>query len=175
MALPASAIVQDRLLTINVNDVTMPSVEGVSLIPLFLDRENGVWVLYGRFEPGTTLPTHYHTGTVHFFTTRGQWNYAEHAEDPQVSGSYLYEPGGSMHTFAVPADAPEPAEGFMVVHGANVNFVDGQFTDITDAASLEDLFRGLGAMPGMGSIRYFRPGGAAQVSTVQSSQPEAAQ
>lgn len=157
---------QDRLLTVNIHDtVPLPgAADGYTLVPLFLDRENGVWVLYGIFQPGVKLPTHFHTGTVHFFTTKGQWNYDEYPEDPQTAGSYLYEPGGSMHTFSVPADAKEPAEGFMVVHGANINFVDGKIHSIRDAGAIEDglleaVKAGLGPMP-----KYFRPAGGAVAS-----------
>lgn len=155
---------QDKLLTVNINDtVPVPgTVPGYTLTPLFLDRENGTWVLYGRFDPGLKLPTHFHTGTVHFFTTKGRWNYDEYPNDLQTAGSYLYEPGGSMHTFSVPADATEPAEGFMVVQGANINFVDGKFHSIRDAGAIEDgllaaVKQGLAPMP-----KYFRPGGAAE-------------
>ena len=158
MALPEGTTKQDRLLTLNIHDAAGPSMDGVTLTPLFLDREAGVWVIYGKFAPGTTLPTHYHTGTVHFFTTRGRWNYVEHPEDPQIAGSYLYEPGGSTHTFSVPADAAEAAEGFMVVHGANINFVDGQYHSITDAASLEALFAALAQATSTALPKYFRPG-----------------
>lgn len=160
MSTPYSINEQERLLTVNINDaVPLPgAAPGYTLIPLFLDRENGIWVLYGIFNPGVKLPPHFHTGTVHFFTTKGQWNYEEYPGDPQTAGSYLYEPGGSMHTFSVPPDATEPAEGFMVVQGANINFIDGQFHSIRDAGAIEDgllaaVRQGLGPMP-----KYFRPG-----------------
>ena len=158
MTLPAVTTHQERLLTVNINDQPAPSMNGVSLTPLFLDRENGVWVMYGRFAPGTVLPTHFHTGVVHFYTTKGRWNYAEYPDDPQVEGSYLYEPAGSIHTFTVPADATEDAEGFMVVSGANVNFLDGVFQDVTDAGSLEALFKGLSQSGMAPPPRYIRPG-----------------
>lgn len=147
MAQPISITQQDELLSVNIHQVPfMPgAAPGYEIIPLFLDRENGVWVLYGKFAPGTTLPTHFHTGTVHFFTTRGQWNYREYPHNPQSAGSYLYEPGGSIHTFSVPADATEPAEGFMVVHGANINFDGEKFLGIRDAGAIED-----------GILRYVR-------------------
>lgn len=140
MSSPTSVTQQDRLLSVNIHDMTyLPgSAEGATIIPLFLDRENGIWVLYGKFEPGTRLPTHFHTGTVHFFTTKGKWNYVEYQDDPQTAGSYLYEPGGSIHTFAVPEDAGEPAEGFMVVYGANINFDGDKFLGIRDAGAIED-------------------------------------
>ncbi|ARU03938.1 2,4'-dihydroxyacetophenone dioxygenase [Comamonas serinivorans] len=131
---------QDELLSVNIHDMpTVPGgAPGAQIIPLFLDRENGTWVLYGRFAPGTRLPKHFHTGTVHFFTTKGRWNYVEYPQNPQTAGSYLYEPAGSIHTFAVPDDATEAAEGFMVVHGANINFEGDQFLNIRDAGAIED-------------------------------------
>lgn len=141
MALPNHATQQDNLLTVNINNetaVTHPE-DGYDLTPLFLDKENGTWVLYAKFPPGTRLAKHFHTGTVHFFTTKGEWNYVEYPQDKQTAGSYLFEPGGSVHTFSVPADAKEAAEGFMVVSGANINFDEkGNFIDITDAGAIEE-------------------------------------
>lgn len=161
MSLPESITKQDCLLTININDsVDLPgSAPGSTIIPLFLDREAGIWVLYGKFLPGTVLPTHFHTGVVHFFTTKGQWNYLEYPADPQTAGSYLYEPGGSVHTFSVPKDAPEPAEGFMVVFGANINFADGEFLSIRDAGAIEDSIIESAKKAGVPIPRYIRPAG----------------
>lgn len=169
MPLPQATTHQERLLTINTNEVPrLPTeVPGTTITPLFLDRENGVWVLYGRFEPGTVLPTHFHTGTVHFYTTRGMWHYAEYPDDPQTAGSYLYEPGGSMHTFMVPADASEPAEGLMVVYGANINFVNGEYHSIMDAGAIEEALLAavqLGAMP---MPKYIRPKGGAEFASAR--------
>lgn len=167
MPLPKVVHGQSRLLTVNVNDSQgVPMRDpGVTLTPLFLDRENGVWVLYAKFEPGARLPTHFHTGTVHFFTTKGSWGYLEHAEDPQTAGSYLYEPGGAVHTFTVPADAKEAAEGFMVVHGANINFVDGEYQNIVDAGALEDGIFKAAMFHGIPMPRYIRPRGGAEFAT----------
>ena len=131
---------QEELLSVNIHDMPYApgGAAGSEIIPLFLDRENGTWVLYGKFAPGTKLPTHFHTGTVHFFTTKGRWNYVEYPQNPQTAGSYLYEPAGSIHTFAVPEDATEDAEGFMVVQGANINFDGDAFMNIRDAGAIED-------------------------------------
>ena len=168
MPLPQATTHQEHLLTINTAEVPrLPTdVPGTTITPLFLDRENGVWVLYGRFEPGTVLPTHFHTGTVHFYTTRGMWHYAEYPDDPQTAGSYLYEPGGSMHTFMVPADASEPAEGLMVVYGANINFVNGDYHSIMDAGAIEEVLAAvkLGAMP---MPKYIRPKGGAEFASAR--------
>ncbi|AVA34360.1 ChrR-like protein with cupin domain [Cupriavidus metallidurans] len=166
MPLPNVVTHQDRLLSVNINDSReFPGSEpGSTIIPLFLDRENGVWVLYGKFDPGTTLPPHFHTGTVHFFTTKGQWNYVEYPEDSQTAGSYLYEPGGSVHTFSVPADAKEPAEGFMVVYGANVIFSEGEFQSVRDAGAIEEGILAAARKAGVPVPRYIRPKGGAEFS-----------
>lgn len=167
MALPKVVTHQDRLLSVNIHDShEFPGSEpGSTIIPLFLDRENGIWVLYGKFEPGTRLPAHFHTGTVHFFTTKGQWNYVEYPEDPQTAGSYLYEPGGSVHTFSVPADAKEAAEGFMVVYGANVIFdEEGQFQSVRDAGAIEEGILAAARKAGLPIPRYIRPKGGAEIT-----------
>lgn len=163
MSLPKVVTHQDRLLTININEShEFPGSEpGSTIIPLFLDRENGIWVLYGRFAPGTQLPSHFHTGTVHFFTTKGEWNYVEYPHDPQTAGSYLYEPGGSVHTFSVPADAVEAAEGFMVVYGANIIFKDGEFDSIRDAGAIEAGILAAAERAGLPVPKYIRPAGGA--------------
>lgn len=168
MALPKVVTHQDRLLSVNINEsVEFPGSEpGSTIVPLFLDRENGVWVLYGKFEPGTRLPPHFHTGTVHFFTTKGEWNYVEYPDDPQTAGSYLYEPGGSVHTFSVPADAKEAAEGFMVVYGANIIFSEeGEFQGVRDAGAIEEGILATARKAGLPIPRYIRPQGGAVFST----------
>ena len=161
MSVPENVNDQDRLLTININDET-PVIEPINnyeIRPLFLDPEKGTWVLWAKFPPGTTLPKHYHTGTVHFFTLSGSWYYLEHKEDVQTAGSYLYEPGGSVHTFHVPADAEGPAEGIMVVDGANVNFDDNDnLLDISDARGIEAAIKTVCQMMGRPLPRYIKPG-----------------
>jgi len=147
---------QDNLLTVNINEEeAIPNpLDGTVINPLFLDAENGVWVLYVSFKPGTLLPKHFHTGTVHFFTTKGAWHYVEYPDDKQTAGSYLYEPGGSIHTFTVPESATENAEGFMVVHGANVNFDD---VNTMDAGWIEQLLHELTKASGQKMPRYIKP------------------
>ena len=101
MALPHPINHQDFLLTLNTlqEPIVQDALPGVHIWPLFLDAENGLWVLRARFDPGVTLPKHFHTGTVHFYTLGGSWHYLEYPNQPQTAGSYLYEPGGSIHTF----------------------------------------------------------------------------
>lgn len=163
MNIPAMINHQDRLLTNNRHrDGEVKNIlPGVHITPCFLDAENGLWVIYARFDAGTILPKHFHTGTVHFYTTAGSWNYVEYPEDVQTEGSYLYEPGGSIHTFST----KEGTEGFMVVAGANVNFTDdGEFLSIMDAGWIEQTLLAVAKESGQAVPRYLRPGAAAGFS-----------
>ncbi|MEQ8511655.1 MAG: 2,4'-dihydroxyacetophenone dioxygenase family protein [Algiphilus sp.] len=161
MSIPKPINRQDRLLCLHTSDVEPVDIgavlPGVKAWPLFLDSENGVWVIKAEFAPGTQVPMHFHTGTVHFYQLSGEWYYLEHVEDVQKPGSYLYEPGGSVHTFAVPADAKEPAVGFMVVQGANINFDEnGEFINVMDAGWIEQVINECAKAAGQ-SPRYIKP------------------
>ena len=151
---------QDRLLTLNIKDgEVLNTLPGVHVTPMYLDREKGIWVLYARFEPGTRLPRPYHSGVVHFFTTKGSWAYVEHPEDVQTEGSYLFEPAGSHHTF----ESKEGTEGFMLVEGANVNLnEDGSLMFIMDAGWIEDAVKQVAQETGQTVPRYIRPGAVNQ-------------
>jgi hypothetical protein len=81
----------------------------------------------------------------------------EHADDVLKEGSYLFEPGGSVHTFHVPEDAAEPAVGFMVVEGANINFTeDGEFVNVMDAGWIEQVVVTCAEANGQ-KARYIKP------------------
>lgn len=155
--LPTPIMEHKELLTLNWNELPMfkDALPGVDAQPLFLDPHENVWVLRALFHPGVILPKHYHTGTVHFFTLKGQWNYVEYPDQPQTAGSYLYEPGGSIHTFMTPADNTEPTEGLMVVHGANINFDEnGNYVGIMDTTWFMQLFDTLVKERGMEPAKY---------------------
>ncbi len=159
MALPEIISDQEFLLTLNTSEEKLLKdvLPGVDIWPLFLDPENGLWVLRARFKPGVTLPKHFHTGTVHFYTLSGRWHYLEYPDQPQTAGSYLYEPGGSIHTFHCPEDS-EGADGFMVVSGANINFdADGNFVNIMDAGWIEQMVIAAAKAQGIARPRYIRP------------------
>jgi len=63
MALPEVINHQDFLLTLNTNEeqIIKDALPGVDVYPLFLDPENGVWVIRAKFKPGITLPKHFHS------------------------------------------------------------------------------------------------------------------
>lgn len=165
MALPEIIKHQDFLLTLDTNKepVVVEALPGVDVWPLFLDPENGVWVLRARFKPGTTLPKHFHTGVVHFYTLSGMWHYLEYPDQPQTAGCYLYEPGGSIHTFHCPEESGG-TDGFMVVEGANINFdAEGNFVNIMDAGWIEEMVLAAAKAQGI-QPRYIKPGGEAGYS-----------
>jgi hypothetical protein len=103
------------------------------------------------------LPKHFHTGTVHLWTLSGQWHYLEYPEQPQTAGCYLYEPGGSIHTFHVPETNTELTDTFMVVTGANVNYdEDGNLVGIMDAGWIAEAVNTAAAEQGLGKAHYIR-------------------
>ena len=169
MPLPSPINHQDRLFTLNIHEE--PGIDfgeycpGMMLWPLYLDAENGVWVLYAKYGAGTRMPQHFHTGPVHFFTTRGRWNYAEYPDQPQTEGSYLYEPPGSVHSLSIPEDR-EGTEGFMVVSGVNINFDEaGNYIDTSHAGSMEEMILQVAKAQGIAMPRYIRPSGKAAFTT----------
>jgi quercetin dioxygenase-like cupin family protein len=167
MALPNPVHDQDFLLTLDTSKLPLVknALPGVHIWPLFLDAENGVWVIRAKFDAGITLPKHFHTGTVHFYTMAGSWHYLEYPDQPQTAGSYLYEPGGSVHTFATDPDG-EGADGFMVIQGCNVNFdEDGNFVNIMDAGWIEMVVVEAAKAQGLGVPQYIKPGAHAGFST----------
>lgn len=162
MAFPLEVDRKDYLLTIDTN--TAPFLKGVmmpgiNVSPLFLDPTNGLWVLRVKFEPGVILPIHFHTGPVHFFTISGSWHYAEFPNQVQKAGSYLYEPGGSIHQFVCPATNTEDTDSFMMVTGTNINFdANGEYLGILDAGQIKALVDQAAKEQGFPSAGYISPG-----------------
>jgi 2,4'-dihydroxyacetophenone dioxygenase len=95
---------------------------------------------------------------------KGRWRYKEYSDQPQIAGSYLYEPGGSVHTLDVPADNSDDTVLLVRVCGANINFDhDGQLHSILDALTIRHLAETLSAAQGLPSPQYIE-GGEADVS-----------
>lgn len=162
--LPLVALPQTTLLTVNQNDVPLLEDalgEGVSFRALRLDLERNEWVAIATFAPGSGVPLHYHTGPAEVYTLQGRWMYKEHPPQPQTPGSYLYEPGGSVHTLYAPADNTEDTIIFVRVAGANVNFDEqGAFHSLLDALSLRHLTDTLSTERSLKAPRYIEGGEA---------------
>jgi quercetin dioxygenase-like cupin family protein len=166
--LPLVALPQGELLTVNEKNVPLVRDAlgpGVHFKPLRLDIENGEWVVLATFEPGASIPLHYHTGVAEVYTLSGCWHYLEYPDQRQTAGSYLYEPGSSVHTFITPTDNTEDTVLLVRVVGANINFTeDGQFHSILDAALIRHLTDTLSAEQNLGAVNYIG-GGAAGLMT----------
>jgi len=122
--------------------VTFP--DGVRMQLLQVDLANGVWIVRSRFPAGVTIQTHKHTGHVYAFTQAGRWQYLESPEAVNTSGSYLFEPAGSVHTLHVPADNDGDTDVWFAIHGANLNLdAAGNVEAVIDAASVLAGYRHL--------------------------------
>jgi 2,4'-dihydroxyacetophenone dioxygenase len=116
--------------------------DGNSLQLLQVDLANGVWVVRNRFDPGTTLQIHKHTGHVYAFTLSGSWHYLESPEAVNTAGSYLYEPAGSIHTLHVPDANDGVTDVWFTIHGANLNLdADGRVELVVDAHGILAYYR----------------------------------
>jgi 2,4'-dihydroxyacetophenone dioxygenase len=161
--LPLVALPQTELLTVNIDQIPLLKDAlgpGIHLQPLRLDPERGEFVLLATLAPGCVLPLHYHTGPAEVYTLSGRWEYREYPGQPQTAGSYLYEPGGSVHTFFCPEDNTEDTVVVVRIDGAQVSFnEDGTFHSVTDAVTIQYLAETLSEAP----VGYIR-GGAAGVN-----------
>lgn len=165
--LPVVALPQGELLTVNIDQIPMLKdlvAPGVHIQPLRLDLERGEWVFLATLAPGCELPLHYHTGPAEVWTIKARWLYREYPDQPQTAGSYLYEPGGSVHTFYCPEDNTEDTVALAWIQGAQVSFnEDGTFHSVTDAVTVQYLTEAASAAQGTGPVGYIR-GGAAGVT-----------
>jgi quercetin dioxygenase-like cupin family protein len=162
--LPVAALPQGELVTVNIDQIPLFKdivAPGVHIKPLRLDAERGEWVVLATLEPGATLPIHYHTGVVQVWTIQGRWYYREYLDQPQVAGSYLYELGGSVHTFFCPEDNTEDTVAVAWIEGAAINFnEDGTLHSIMDATSIQHSVDKAVAEQGLGPVPYIRGGSA---------------
>lgn len=159
---PVFSLPQDELLTLNVKDVPVMKDAlgpGIHFKPLLLDPEQGLAVNLAIFSPGAVVPAHLHTGAVHGYTLQGKWYYEEYPDQPQIAGSYLYEPASSVHTFRVPEDNTEDTIVLFVVFGGNISFDEkGNFHSILDAITIINLVKSCSEKQGIKPVRYLRGG-----------------
>ena len=95
------------------------------------------------------------------FTLGGSWRYLEY-EAVNRAGSYLYEPGGSTHTFFCPADNTEDTITLAWIQGAQVSFnEDGTFHSLNDAVGVQYLVETAEEAAGTGPTPFIKGGNAA--------------
>jgi quercetin dioxygenase-like cupin family protein len=167
--LPLVAMPQNELLTVNVNQIPLlknAMGPGIHIQTLRLDPEKGQVVLMAVMAPGCKLPVHYHTGTAEVYTFSGCWMYAEYPDQPQIAGSYLYEPGGSVHTFYCPEDNTEDTVVLLWMEGAQIGFNDdGTLAHINDATSIQHVTETVAEAQGVGPVGYIHGGEAGVVKS----------
>ena len=117
--------------------------DGSALQLLHVDLVQGLWISKTRLPPGHKVITHYHTGIVFAVTLQGRWYYAETPEAVNSSGSYLFEPAGSLHTLCTPADQQGDTIAWFAIYGANINVDgDGRIVSVVDARAALEVYRG---------------------------------
>ena len=104
-------------------------------------KDDGVYSMLNRFDPGFRAPKHRHLGEVHGYTLQGRWLYEEY-DWVAGAGDYIYEPAGSVHTLVVPAENPGPTLVFFTVaQGLELFDGDGKVFMVQDGAGMELLYR----------------------------------
>ena len=116
-----------------------------------LDPQRGDWSFLVTIAPGVELPIDYHTGSAEVYTLSGRWEYREYPDQPQIAGTYLYEPAGDVHTFFTPEDNTEDTVTLWWMQGAQVSFnEDDTFHSLTHAVTMQYLTETVAAAQGVG-------------------------
>ena len=142
-------LVPTRALTeaVHIGESDLPWVDigdGSLLQLLQADLNQGLWVVRIRFQPGYTVATHYHTGSVFAVTLEGSWYYREYPDLVNTRGSYLYEPAHSVHTLTVSDDNEGVTDVWFAIYGANVNIDEhGKVIGLVDAQAILPAYRAL--------------------------------
>lgn len=136
----------------HVGDADVPWVDigdGTLIQLLQVDLSHNIWITRNRMKPGTRVIRHYHTGTVYAYTVQGSWYYEEYPETVNRSGSFLFEPAGSVHTLKVSDEQGEDTIVWFMINGANLNIDDdGNVVSIADAHNVLEGYRLLCQMNG---------------------------
>src|SRR3954465_11572508 len=116
---------------------------GVGLKVLRVNIDTGVVGVLNRFEPGTQIPRHKHTGPVEGYTLKGRWHYLEY-DFWSTARSYIYEPANSGHPLDVPADNTGPTDVLFVIEGALLNLdANDQVESVSDGPSILEAYYAL--------------------------------
>lgn len=103
--------------------------DGSQLKVLQVDVGEGLWIVENIFNAGYTVPKHKHTGPVYAYTTSGAWHYKEYGFTNRT-GSFLYEPAGSVHTLEALED---DTHVWFQMYGVNLNLdSDGNIESVFD-------------------------------------------
>ena len=105
--------------------------DGSKLKVIQVKEAEGLWIVENIFQAGYEVQRHKHTGPVYAYTTSGAWKYKEY-DYVNRTGSFLYEPAGSVHTLQVLEDETHV---WFQMYGANLNLdADGNVESVVDGA-----------------------------------------
>ena len=103
--------------------------DGNQLRVLQVKPKEGLWIVENIFQAGYEVETHKHTGPVWGYTRSGAWKYKEY-DYVNTTGSFLYEPAGSVHTLQCIEDNTQV---WFHMSGSNINLDgDGNITSVAD-------------------------------------------
>ncbi|KZX60449.1 cupin [Halioglobus sp. HI00S01] len=103
--------------------------DGSLLKVLQVKRGEGLWIIENIFQAGYEVEQHKHTGPVWGYTSSGAWKYKEY-DYVNRTGSFLYEPAGSVHTLQCIEDNTRV---WFQMYGSNINLdADGNITSVVD-------------------------------------------
>jgi 2,4'-dihydroxyacetophenone dioxygenase len=101
------------------------------------------------------MPVHHRTGGAVAYTLSGRWYCHEYPDQPQIAGSYVYEPAGSVRALVCPESNTEDTVILIRVVGATISFTDdGQFQSILDAAMIYHATPMVAEDQEVGPLRY---------------------
>jgi 2,4'-dihydroxyacetophenone dioxygenase len=136
-------------LAVHVGADDLPFVDigdGNKLKVICVDTKEGLWIVENIFQANFEVQTHRHTGPVFGYTTNGAWKYKEY-DYVNRTGSFLYEPAGSVHTLTVLED---DTRVWFQMYGANLNLRDdGTVESVTDGAGTLAAYLALAEMQGL--------------------------
>jgi 2,4'-dihydroxyacetophenone dioxygenase len=132
---------------IGADDLPFVDIGGGNLLKVLrVDAAESLWIVENVFQANFEVQTHRHTGPVFGYTTSGAWKYKEY-DDVNRSGSFLYEPAGSVHTLTVIED---DTRVWFHMYGANLNLrEDGSVESVTDGAGTLAAYYALCEMQGL--------------------------
>ena len=96
--------------------------DGSKLKVLQVKRGENLWIIENIFQAGYEVMRHRHTGPVFGYTTSGAWKYKEY-DYVNRTGSFLYEPAGSVHTLQCVED---DTRVWFQMYGSNVNLDENE-------------------------------------------------
>jgi hypothetical protein len=127
---------------VNPNDLPWALwMEGLEVKMLRCNLSTGEYTLMVRYSGGDVdLPRHKHFGPVHAWTVQGTWGYLEY-DWVATTGSYVYEPAGSIHTLRAHATDEDVIVIYAMSGGLIMLGPDDELWMMEDAATALERYQ----------------------------------